>query len=169
MSLSYLFFIVLGVLAIASAIVTIAHKNPIVSAMSLVLHFFMLAGLYLTLNAQFLAVIQVLVYAGAIMVLVVFVIMLLNLSDEAQLKEKLNFRKIIAAFFALGLITQFTTMYMGVSSKNAFLPPQSIEAGKAQSIGKELFSHYLVPFEAISLLLIVAIIGAIVLSKRRYE
>lgn len=137
--------------------------------MSLVVHFFMLAGLYLTLNAQFLAVIQVLVYAGAIMVLVVFVIMLLNLSDEAQLKERLNFRKIIAAFFAVGLIIQFTTMYIGVSAKNAYLPRESFEIGTAQSIGKDLFSQYLVPFEAISLLLVVAIIGAIVLSKRRYE
>ncbi len=169
MNLTVLLFIILGVLAMASAIVTIAHKNPIVSAMSLVVHFFMLAGLYLTLNAQFIAVIQVLVYAGAIMVLVIFVIMLLNLRDEDQLREKLNFRKVIAGLFAVGLILQFVTMYLAGKGDNISLPEKSIEIGSAQSIGQALFSQYIVPFEAIAILLIVAIIGAIVLSKRKYE
>ena len=75
-------------MGIASGFVTITSKNPVVSAMALVFHFFMLAGLYLNMHAQFMAVLQVLVYAGAIMVLVIFVIMLLNLGDEEKLKEK---------------------------------------------------------------------------------
>lgn len=169
MNLTYLFFFILGILAIASALVTISHKNPVVSAMALVFHFFMLSGLYLTLNAQFVAVIQVLVYAGAIMVLVVFVIMLLNLKNEDVLKEKLNFRKVLAIVFAIGLIVQFFAVFFINKSPNHSLPAQSASIGTAQAIGIELYTNYLLPFEAVSLLLIVAIIGAIVLAKKRVD
>lgn len=165
MSLELILFFVLGILGIASAIVTISTKNPVISAMSLVFHFFMLAGLYLNLNAQFLAVMQVLVYAGAIMVLVVFVIMLLNLGDEEKLKEKFNLQKLLAIIFGIVLSLQFSVMFFSVNStqiKNI----KTINIGTVEKIGNELFTNYLFPFEAISLLLLVAIIGSVILAKR---
>ena len=88
MNLQVILFAIFAIGAVASALLTITRRNPVASAMSLVAHFFMLSGLYLTLEAQFVAAVQVLVYAGAIMVLVVFVIMLLNLGKEQQLAER---------------------------------------------------------------------------------
>lgn len=167
MSLTFIFFSVLAVLSIASAIVTIAAKNPVVSALSLVFHFFMLAGLYLTLNAQFIAAIQILVYAGAIMVLVIFVIMLLNLGDEEKLKEKFNIRKVIAVLLVSVMIIQFIMIYLLQKSGKIELAGNSAQLSTVQSIGHELFTNYLLPFEAIGILLLAAIIGAIILAKRK--
>lgn len=169
MSLNFLFFAVLAVLAVASAIATIGSKNPVASALALVFHFFMLAGLYLTLNAQFLAVIQILVYAGAIMVLVVFVIMLLNLRKEEDLKEKLNFRKWVGLALVGAFAVQLAAVLLVNYSGSQILPASSMTNGTAQAIGKELFTNYLFPFEAISLLLLAAIIGSVVLAKRKVE
>lgn len=169
MSINFIFFAVLSALAIASAIAVIGSRNPVASAMALVFHFFMLAGLYLTLHAQFIAVIQILVYAGAIMVLVVFVIMLLNLRNEEDLKEKLNFRKwvglALSGAFAVQLAAALLVNYTG----REILPASSFNNGTAQAIGKELFTNYLFPFEAISLLLLAAIVGSVVLAKRKVE
>lgn len=169
MSLLYFFFGVLSILAIASAIVTITSRNPVRSAFALIFHFFMLAGLYLTLNAQFVAIIQVLVYAGAIMVLVVFVIMLLNLSNEERLSERFDFRRAIAIFFGLVFVSQIAVAIFIPQTINNALHPDSVKIGTAQFIGRSLFTHYLVPFEIVGILLISAIIGAIVLAKRKVD
>lgn len=169
MSFLYFSFGVLAILAIASAIVTIASRNPVRSAFALIFHFFMLAGLYLTLNAQFVAVIQVLVYAGAIMVLVVFVIMLLNLSNEERLSERFDFRKTIAIFFGIAFAIEVAlAIFIPGTFKNN-LHPDSVKIGTAQEIGKALYSNFLVPVEVVGILLLVAIIGAIVLAKRKLE
>lgn len=167
MALSTFLFIVLGILAIASAIVTISHKNPVMSALGLIFHFFMLAGLYLNLNAQFLAVIQILVYAGAIMVLVLFVIMLLNLGDEEKLREKFNVRKGIAILLATSLVVQLIIVFFDNPIANNTIPEITKETGTVEGIGKILFTNYLFPFEAISLLLLAAIVGAVFLAKKR--
>ncbi len=167
MSLLYFFFAILSILAIASAIITITSKNPVRSAFALVVHFFMLAGLYLTLNAQFVAVIQVLVYAGAIMVLVIFVIMLLNLTDEKRLNEKFNFRIILAILFGIAFVAQIAFISFAKNPLNVNLHQNSATIGTAQSIGTALYTNYLVPFEVVGILLVVAIIGAIVLAKRK--
>lgn len=159
----------LSIVAIASAIVTITNRNPVVSAMSLIVHFFMLAGLYLTLHAQFVAVVQILVYAGAIMVLVVFVILLLNLKNEVDNKEKFSIRKILAVIFALAFIVQFIAIYFSGPLENKMLHSLSVDIGTAQGIGSELFTNYLLPFEAIALLLLAAIIGAMLLAKRKLD
>ena len=166
MSLEFILFIVLGVLGIASGLVTITSKNPVVSAMALVFHFFMLAGLYLNMHAQFLAVLQVLVYAGAIMVLVIFVIMLLNLGDEEKLKEKLSIKTFIAVLFGLVLLIQFVVLFL-TTSGNSGLKQSNIRS--VEMIGNELFTNYLFPFEAISLLLLAAIIGSVILAKRKVD
>ncbi|MFH1052210.1 MAG: NADH-quinone oxidoreductase subunit J [bacterium] len=167
MSLTFIFFTVLAVLSIASAVVTISAKNPVVSALALVFHFFMLAGLYLTLNAQFIAAIQILVYAGAIMVLVIFVIMLLNLGAEEKNKEKFSIRKVISVILVCVMIIQFIMIFLLQKSGKIELPENSANLSTVQSIGQVLFTNYLLPFEAIGILLLAAIIGAIVLAKRK--
>ena len=166
-SIEFIFFALLSILAISSAILTITARNPVVSAMSLIFHFFMLAGLYLTLNAQFIAVMQILVYAGAIMVLVIFVIMLLNLGDEEKLKEKFNFRKLIAGLFGAAFVIQIAVILTSSKILSPSISDKSIAQSTAQAIGNEIFTNYIYPFEIVGLLLFAAIVGAIVLAKRK--
>jgi NADH-quinone oxidoreductase subunit J len=135
--------------------------------MALVVHFFMLAGLYLTLSAQFLAVLQILVYAGAIMVLVIFVIMLLNLGDEEKLKEKLLSRQALGVALSIGLVVLLITMFITNVNIKPFNPEIAAMNGTAQNLGKELYSNYIIPVEAIAILLTLAIVGALVLAKRK--
>ncbi len=169
MELQSIFFAFLAVIAISSAVVTIASKHPVKSAMSLIVHFFSLAGLYLTLNAEFLSVVQILVYAGAIMVLVVFVIMLLNLGDEEKLKLKFNMRTILAALFAVVLIFQLVSAFLANPDLAHSLPSVSAKMGSAEAIGHELYTNYIIPFEAISFLLLAAIVGAVMLAKKKID
>ncbi len=137
--------------------------------MSLILHFFALAGLYLTLNAQFLAAIQILVYAGAIMVLVVFVVMLLNLGKESALTERFKTRTGIAVSMGVFLIAQLAIAFIRQPTGYNQLNDRAAVNGTAESIGTVLFTEYLFPFEAISLLLLVAIVGSILLAKKQQK
>lgn len=159
----------MGVLAITSGIVTITNKNPLVSAISLVFLFFMFAGIYITLNAQFVAIMQILVYAGAIMVLVVFVIMLLNLGSEQKIKEKFKIKYLIAGIFGLALLFQIISIVLVNEGTNKSLPEISMKLGTIENIGDVLFSKYLFPFEAIGVLLLAAIVGAVILAKKKLE
>ena len=166
MTLTTTLFSILAVVAIGSALSTVLSKNPVASAMSLILHFFSLAGLYLTLNAQFLAAIQILVYAGAIMVLVVFVVMLLNLGKESALKEQFNQRTALAIAMGSVIVLQISAVFLKSPTGVNQLSEQSEINGSVESIGTSLFTDYLFPFEAISLLLLVAVVGSVVLAKR---
>jgi NADH-quinone oxidoreductase subunit J len=166
-TITVILFGILAILAIASALVTILSKHPIRSAMGLVFHFFMLAGLYLTLSAQFIAALQVLVYAGAIMVLVIFVIMLLNLSDEEKLKFKLSPRSIIGVVLSGALLLMLCAIYSTNITSSGFNPEIAANIGTTESLGKELYTNYIFPVEAIGILLTAAIVGAIVLAKRK--
>lgn len=135
--------------------------------MSLILNFFALAGIYLTLQAQFMAAVQVLVYAGAIMVLVVFMIMLLNVGREEQMRENTGYRTIAGA--ALGIMLAFQvgkTAFADVAGRH-FLSQEATITGTTETLGETLFKTYLFPFEAVSLLLLVAVIGSIILAKRK--
>jgi NADH-quinone oxidoreductase subunit J len=132
----------------------------------LVMTFVCLGGVYLTLSAQFLAVVQVAVYAGAIMVLVLFVIMLLNLkSEEIQLKS--NWRSVIGVLAAVGVLAQI----MAVIYSNKSLPQTISEKagvlGTTESVGMLLYTNYSFVFEMASLILITAAVGAIILAKKR--
>ncbi len=167
MNLPVILFGILAVMAIATAVVTVTSKHPVKSAMSLVVHFFMLAGLYLTMNAQFIAAVQVLVYAGAIMVLVIFVIMLLNLGNEETLQFRFQTRQAVAVFFASALIVLLASVFISHSGAFVELPEKSFEISTAHNLGNELYTNYLFPFEAVSILLLTAIVGAIVLAKRK--
>ncbi len=169
MTLESILFYLLSAVAIASALLVITRRSPVISALYLILNFFCLAGLYLTLHAQFIAVIQIIVYAGAIMVLFVFVIMLLNLGDERKLSEGLSYKKLIAVGLAAGLLTEL--IYV-IESSWIVLPASTVsqvtEIGTVEYIGGQLFTSYLFPFEVTSILLLVAIVGAIVLAKRKF-
>lgn len=163
-------FYTLGAVAVGSGLLVVTRRNPIMSALSLVLNFFCLAGLYLTLNAQFIAVIQIIVYAGAIMVLFLFVIMLLNLRDERSLSEGMSARKVIGAGLVFGLLLQ--VLYILMNSSDGF--PQkdaalAVSIGTVEVIGVQLFTTFLFPFEVTSLLLTAAIVGAVLLAKKKID
>ena len=138
--------------------------------MSLVGSFFSLAAVYVMMQAEFVAVIQVLVYAGAIMVLFLFVLMLLSLRDEGPSFIRWSVGKVLAVVIAFGIWAQLA-LVLGQHDPGA-LVPQIVSSGEEvdsiKLIGQLLFTEYLLPFEAISLLLLVAVIGAVVIAKRRY-
>jgi NADH-quinone oxidoreductase subunit J len=169
MTFESILFYFLGTGAIASSLLMVTRRNPVMSAIFLILNFFCLAGLYLTLHAQFIAVVQIIVYAGAIMVLFLFVIMLLNLGNEDQLREKIGWEKIVG----LGLSIALALEVMYIIGYQTFFPPahslNAVEIGTVENIGKALFSEFLFPFEVTSLLLVAAIVGAIVLAKKKFE
>jgi NADH-quinone oxidoreductase subunit J len=132
--------------------------------------FFSLAAVYVMIQAEFVAVIQVLVYAGAIMVLFLFVLMLLSLRDEGPSFIRWSVGKVLAVVIAFGIWAQLA-LVLGQHDPEA-LVPQIVSSGEEvdsiKLIGQLLFTEYLLPFEAISLLLLVAVIGAVVIAKRRY-
>ncbi|MFQ5797675.1 MAG: NADH-quinone oxidoreductase subunit J [Bacteroidota bacterium] len=160
----------LALVALTSAILMITRRNPIHSVLYLIVNFFSLAVLYLTLQAQFIAVIQILVYAGAIMVLFLFVIMLLNLAVAPQRKEKREFTKLLAV--VLSVTMAFEILYVVRLTRGVPIVQRSEQAGTVgtvEFIGKELFTKYLFPFEVTSILLLAAIVGAIVLAQRKFQ
>jgi NADH-quinone oxidoreductase subunit J len=168
-SLTAILFVLLAVGAIATGITMITRRNPVTAAMFLVLHFVMLSGLYLTLQAQLLAALQILVYAGAIMVLVLFVIMLLNLGKEEQLTEKFNTRSILSIAFAAVMLLQLASVFLAQPVLHDQMSDKAATIGTVEAIGNTLFSSFIFPFEAISLLLLTAVVGAILLAKKRLD
>ena len=142
-------------------------KNPVSSALWLILNLFCVAGLYLTMNAQFLAVVQVLVYAGAIMVLFLFVIMLLNLAALPNIRT-INWKLGGAYVLGVGLLAQLS---FAIASSLDLLPAQpsidaAVSTGSANEIAKELFTRFAMPLEVIGILLLAATIGAVLLARR---
>ncbi|HEV7904743.1 MAG TPA: NADH-quinone oxidoreductase subunit J [Pyrinomonadaceae bacterium] len=164
-------FVLLAGLAIGSAIAMVVQRNPLYSAISLIGVFIALAGLYLTLAAPFLAAIQIIVYAGAIMVLVVFVIMLLNVEEEEHKPLRLGYLTAVAILLAAVLFGEagFILYFMGQSGLEP-LDPNALgnasNVGLTTSIGTGLFTSYLLPFEITSVLLLMAIVGAMTLARR---
>ena len=156
-------------LAIASAVLMIIQRNPVMSAIYLIANFFCLAALYLLLRAQLLAVLQIVVYTGAIMVLVVFVIMLLNLGDEKKLTERYDFGKIAGVVLVMGFLLEMVYMLVFAprDPMQLELTQRAEEIGSVRAMGTALFGKFILPFEVTSLLLLVAIVGAVILAKRR--
>ncbi|MDR3580654.1 MAG: NADH-quinone oxidoreductase subunit J [Oryzomonas sp.] len=163
-----LFFLIITLVAIVSAILVTTCKNPINSALALVMTFFCLATYYVMLDAPFMAAVQVMVYAGAIMVLIVFTIMLLNIRVDASKKHshKVVLGSIIG-FFTL-VNTAFIVIKGHVASPNGPLTGEMIrQQGHTELIGREMFTNFLLPFEITSILLLVAIVGAVILAKKK--
>jgi len=166
---STILFIVFGSIAVLSALNILIQRNPLYSALSLIGTLISLSALYLTLHAEFIAVIQIVVYAGAIMVLFIFVIMLLNVPKEQPQIEKQKGLRLLAIPFAGLLIAE--TFYVVLSIDKRALP--AVPAGAADqavgttwSIGTSLFTDYLLPFEVTSVLILMAVVGAMVLARR---
>lgn len=155
--------------SIASALLVISCRNPIMSALWLITNFFCLAGLYLTLHAQFIAIIQILVYAGAIMVLFVFVIMLLNLGDEERMRERFSWKKVAAGGLGSGIVMELIYIFMVRTDSSPIDAVRATGVGTVEAIGTQIFTRFLFPFEITSLLLTAAIVGAIVLAKKKLD
>ena len=168
MSVESILFYGLAAVAVVSALLMILYRNPVMSAIALIVNFFCLAALYLLLRAQFLAVIQIIVYTGAIMVLVVFVIMLLNLQDEQRLIERLQLRNIVGTVLVFGFLLEMLYLFgFAGGDPRPVLHPMAGEVGGVEAIGTALFSRFLLPFEITSFLLLAAIVGAVILAKKR--
>ena len=155
-----------GVIAV-TAILVVALRNPIYSALSLLIMFFHVAGLYVTLHAEFLAAVQIIVYAGAILVLYLFVVMLLNLHQDDRYHSQWR----AAVFVGAPLLVEFLVLIAGshAATPQAIMPAEAGSGENTLAIGTVLFSTYLFPFEVASLILLVAMIGAIILAKRDIE
>jgi len=165
-------FWLFAALALGGGIMCVTLRNPVKGALWLVMTLFALAALFVMLDAQFLGVLQVLVYAGAIMVLFLFVIMLLNLGRGAPQDMKGGVGKFVATVLSAGLGIQLVAVARSGPPDAIRLPPGAMDAMQRQEglvamVGKSLYGDYLVPFEITSLLLLAAIVGAVVLAKRR--
>ncbi|MHB1844642.1 MAG: NADH-quinone oxidoreductase subunit J family protein [Deltaproteobacteria bacterium] len=161
MALQVLFW-VFAALAVLGGLGVIASKNPVHGAMSLVGALFALAGLYLLLDAQLLAALQVLVYAGAVMVLFLFVLMLLNLSPGDLGPGRFGFGKLLGALSAAGITTAIVLTLAKLPTRDVRAPS---DFGTVAAVGRVLYRDFTLPFEATSLLLLAAIIGAVVVAK----
>ena len=163
-----LLFYSVACLTIISALFVVLYRNPVYSAVMLVLCFFSIAILYLLLEAYFVAVLEIIIYAGAIMVLFLFVIMLLDLGREAALPKLKKLDTALSLFLVviifLGILT--LTMWDG-GDLHQTLNPSSV--GDITAVGKALFTDFLLPFEVASLLLLVALIGTVYLAKKRVK
>ncbi|MDQ3799202.1 MAG: NADH-quinone oxidoreductase subunit J [Acidobacteriota bacterium] len=159
-----LFFLFAG-LAIACAISLVYHRNPLYSAISLIGVLISLACIYVTLAAPFIAAVQVLVYAGAIMVLVVFVIMLLNLEEDKPL-NRLRYLYAVGGVLGLALLAQTFFIFYAVTKTPNQTAMQEQGTGLTQNIGRAMYTEYLLPVEIVGVLLLMAIVGAIIMSRR---
>ena len=164
MALSVLFYLFAG-LAIASAISMVYHRNPLYSAISLVGVFVALSCIYVTLAAPFIAAVQVLIYAGAVMVLVIFVIMLLNLDDDKPL-DRLRYLYAVGGGLGVILLAQTFFIFYAVMKAPNRAVDQSETVGNTLNLGSAMYTRYLLPVEIVGVLLLMAIIGAVILVRR---
>lgn len=162
-------FILLATIATGAAIGMVTSKNAVNSALFLVMNMISLAGVYLLLDAQYLAVIQVLVYAGAIMVLFLFVIMLLNQDSEEGLFEKISFKYLFASLASFVVVAQLLYLVLNFSGYELALASNSQEIGTVESLGKEIYTNYILPFEVTGILLTAAVVGALVIANRKVK
>lgn len=163
------FFYFLSALALIGGVLVITRRNPVHSALALILTLLALAGIYLMLYAPFVAGVQIILYAGGIMVLFLFVIMLVNIG-RAEKERQFNKQWIVSFLAALGLGILFVVIF----TKSPLLrqiaqkaPVQLAEASNTQDVGNWLYGQYMLSFEIASLLLLVAIVGAVVMAKKR--
>jgi NADH-quinone oxidoreductase subunit J len=161
-------FIVLAPLAVVTALGMVLTRNAVYSALLLVVNFFCLAGFYVLLEAQFVAAVQVIVYAGAIMVLFLFVLMLLGIGNEEAVRETITGQRPAAVLLTLGLLVAIVgALLAGVFDAEPASLAAANQGGNVQAIGRLLFTRYTFAFETAGVLLTVAAVGALVLGKRQ--
>lgn len=163
MGITQILFWILSALALFSAVMVITSRNPVFSVLWLIITFFTISGHYVLLNAQFLAVVNIIVYAGAIMVLFLFVIMLMNLNKETE-PQKNKWLKLAGAVSGGCLLLVLVAALRDTESRMTELGTGDI--GLIQNLGKSLFSDYVVPFEISSILFLSAMVGAVVIGKK---
>ncbi len=164
MSITTLIFILLSAMAVGSAVMMLLSKNPVKSILWLIVVFFAISGHYILLNAQFLAVVNIIVYAGAIMVLFLFVVMLMNLNADTEPVK--NYRLHIIGIISGGslLLVLLSTLYKGENGQ--MVQMQIGDQGLMDNLGKVLFTNYVLPFEIASILFLSAMLGAVIIGKK---
>ncbi|MCA1832608.1 MAG: NADH-quinone oxidoreductase subunit J [Actinomycetota bacterium] len=163
-------FLIAGPIALGSALFIIMSKNAVHSALWLILNLMALAVLFVDLDAQFLGVVQFIIYAGAIMVLFLFVIMLLGVTREELLGEAIPIQRVVSGILGVALAGTLVWILLNAYDESAFGSLAGANsAGNVQGLGRLLFSKYIFPFEVTSILLIVAAIGAMILARGRTE
>lgn len=164
MSIITLIFILLSAMAIGSAIMMLAAKNPVKSILWLIVVFFAISGHYILLNAQFLAVVNIIVYAGAIMVLFLFVVMLMNLNAETEPAR--NYRQLIIGVISGGSLLLILLTSLMKHDKAQLVQMKIGDAGLINNLGMVLFKNFVLPFELASVLFLSAMIGAVIIGKK---
>jgi NADH-quinone oxidoreductase subunit J len=161
-----LFFAYFALVIAATSMLVVILRNPIFSALSLLIMFFHVAGLYVTLHAEFLAAVQIIVYAGAILVLYLFVVMLLNMKQDERYHRQWPVAGVIGAALAIEALVLTLVSRHGPARTPASDETTIAAIGNTESLGDVLYSTYLFPFEVASLILLVAMVGAILLAKQ---
>ena len=168
MSTEAVFYLLAGA-AVVSALLCIVQRNPVASALWLVSTMFALAAIYVLLNAQFIAAIQVLVYAGAVMVLFLFVIMLLDVRQEEGAPLRVGRLQLLLGTGGGAALLLLLWAALAAAPEGEIGPPPPLPRENTQALGHLLFTRYLLPFELTSLILLVAMVGALILAKRKVE
>ena len=162
-------FVLLALVGVFAAAMVVTRRNPVHSALYLIVTFFSVAAVYVVLHAEFIAAVQVLVYAGGIMVLFLFVILLVDVTREEGLRRVGKGHIAIAALLTILVIVPVGFYALGTSPETAAdLSVLTAEGGNLETVSMSLFRHYLLPFEVISILLLVALVGAVMLARARY-
>jgi NADH-quinone oxidoreductase subunit J len=165
MGVTQILFWILSGLALGSALMVVTSKNPIYSVLYLIICFFAISGHYVLLNAQFLAVVNIIVYAGAIMVLFLFVIMLMNLNADVE-PQKNKWLKLAGALAGGALLLVLVAALRSAELKTQLAQTKEGNVGLIQHLGKALFNEYVIPFEISSILFLSAMVGAVVIGKK---
>jgi len=171
--MEWVLFLILALLAGAAAVGMVLQRSPIYSALCLILALFAQGGLYILLHAELIAAVHILVYAGAIMVLFLFVIMLLDLRPDDQPPVQFNRVEVLLGLVLAGVL--LAELALGVGPRIILGPQGSYDletlrtVGNTQAVGRILFREYLIPFELTSVILLAAMVGAMVLAKRKLE
>ena len=170
MELNLIFFYVFAALAVGGALSVLLFRSPVYCALALVGTFGFISAIFILLNNEFVAAIQLLIYAGAIMVLFLFVIMLLNLRTDRAFRLKWSLPKVLGVAVSLGILAQLIGVFASPAARlgpqDVYSPARIAEEGAVEIVGRILFTDFVLPFEIISVLLMVAVIGAVVIAKR---
>lgn len=159
-------FYILSTITLGSAALTVLSKNPIHSALWLVVSFFSLAGHYILLNAQFLGMVHIMVYSGAIMILMLFTIMLMNLNISHEVQKPFVTKLIATVAFCLIGILLLTVAMRGIETYELQYAATELDFQSVNVLGSVLMNDYVLPFEMIAILLLLAMIGAVLISKK---
>ena len=165
MSITQILFWLLSALVLFSAVMVVVNRHPVFSVIWLIVTFFGISGHYILLNAQFLAVVNIIVYAGAIMVLFLFVIMLMNLNKDME-PQKSKWLKIVGAIAAGCMLLVLVAALKDIDIKDQIAETNTGDIGLIENLGTMLFTKYVIPFEISSILFLSAMVGAVVIGKK---